>query len=455
MKLIVFDFDGVFTDGKITIDNNGIIHKNYNIKDGMAFKLLRENNIQYGVISGYKSNESQYEILKHLNINYISLGSDDKIGILKNWCESLNIDMSKDVAYMGDDINDLEIMKGVNYIGCPKDAVNEVREISNFISSKNGGQGCIRDFVEHIISKKCKIKVTDEIRSEFNYQINNFDINSINNLVDVIDNLIGNIYFCGVGKSGNIAKHCSDLLKCISLPSFYFDILNSTHGDIGTLKSNDMIIMFSNSGNTQELVNLIPLFKKIKTLTVGICCKNNSKFKELCDLNIVTPFKKEISGEIDKIPTNSFMSHMIFSNILVSLLKKRISLDEYKENHPSGNISLSLLKIKDVLVHDIPIINFINENIPLHEIFFKMTNLQKGYCFFVNKDNVLLGILSDGDIRRLLLKKPNTNTVSLSDINNNFYYETNIEKYVNNCKKCDYIPILNNENKLIGAISNH
>ena len=64
MKFIVFDFDGVFTDGKITIDNNGIIHKNYNIKDGMAFKLLRENNIQYGVISGYKSNESQYEILK-------------------------------------------------------------------------------------------------------------------------------------------------------------------------------------------------------------------------------------------------------------------------------------------------------------------------------------------------------------------------------------------------------
>lgn len=456
MKFIVFDFDGVFTNGNIIINNDGAIQKSYNIKDGMAFRLLRDNNIHYAVISGYKNNESQLEILKHLKVDRISLGSDDKLSILKQWCCELELDCKKDVAYMGDDINDLEIMSEVAYIGCPKDAVDEVKSKSNYISVKNGGDGCVRDFIEHILKKGYKLSVLDEIKNEFNYQINNFNLEEIHNLKSIINEIKGNIYFCGVGKSGNIAKHCCDLLKCISYQTFYFDILNSTHGDIGTLTEKDIILIFSNSGNTKEVVDLIPLFKKIRIKTIGICCKENSKFKELCDINIVTPFKKEISGEINKIPTNSYMSHLIFSNILVSTLKDNISLEKYAENHSSGNIGNSLVKIKNIMIKTNRIPLFIYTSpIQLNEVFLKMTHFQMGYCYFINEDRKLIGILGDGDLRRILGKEKNKEYIYISDIVKDYYYETDIEKFLSDCKKLKYIPILEEESKeLIGVVKN-
>ena len=91
VKFVVFDYDGVFSDGIVYIDNNGVVLKNYNSKDGMGISLLIKNNIKIGVISGYKENESQKEILKHLKINYVALGIKNKLEKLQKWCKELNI----------------------------------------------------------------------------------------------------------------------------------------------------------------------------------------------------------------------------------------------------------------------------------------------------------------------------------------------------------------------------
>ena len=149
IKLIVFDFDGVFTDGKIIFDNDGNALKHYNAKDGMGIFELHRDKIEVGVISGWPYNNSQNSILEHLQIKRISLGSNNKLQILQKWCNELNIELNN-VAYMGDDINDLEVMKEVSLVGCPNDAVQEVRDISNFISSKNGGEGAVREFCDYI-----------------------------------------------------------------------------------------------------------------------------------------------------------------------------------------------------------------------------------------------------------------------------------------------------------------
>ena len=151
VKFVVFDFDGVFTDGTITFDNNGLIHKSYNVKDGLGLKLLDNSNILVGVISGYKENISQNEIIKHLNINYYSCGNNNKLDVLYNWCVNLDISLDE-VAYMGDDINDIEIMNKVKISGCPKNAHSNCIQIANFVSTKNGGKGCIREFCEYILN---------------------------------------------------------------------------------------------------------------------------------------------------------------------------------------------------------------------------------------------------------------------------------------------------------------
>ena len=161
IKLAVFDFDGVFTDGKIMFDNEGNPIKHYNAKDGMGIFRLRESGVEIGVISGWPENESQKGILQHLKIERVSLGSNDKLGILQKWCEELNINLDE-VAYMGDDLNDIDVMKCVKLVACPNDAVEEVKNIAKIISTKNGGEGAVREFCDYIheIKNRHKLKIT-------------------------------------------------------------------------------------------------------------------------------------------------------------------------------------------------------------------------------------------------------------------------------------------------------
>ena len=456
IKLVVFDFDGVFTNGSIQFYDSKII-KSYNIKDGIGIKRLLEYNIQVGVISGYHINQSQEDIINHLNIPYKEYSSKNKLNVLLEWCNKLNIELYN-VAYMGDDINDLEVLNNVKLSGCPKDAISEVKECVHFISSINGGQGCIRDFCDYILNNILSNNfdnIIQEIKSEFYYQINNFNMTDIIKLSNIIKNAPRNIYFLGVGKSGNIAKHCCDLLKCISYSSFYLDLLNLTHGDIGTITSNDIIIIFSNSGNTEEIIKITHLLKKIGSRIICICCKEKTQISELCDVLIITPFKIEISGTIDKIPTNSCMSHLIFSNILVSVLKENISLEKYTYNHLSGNIGYNLIKIKDIININYPKVIIKNDenSILLKFILIKMIEYNLGCCFFFCENDDIIGMLTDGDIRRYMSEYNLSDIIYIEKINKKFYYESDLNKFIKDCNKIGtgIIPIILN-NKMKGYI---
>lgn len=152
IKLVVFDFDGVFTDGTIAFDANGNAIKHYNSKDGMGVFNLRKAGFEIGVISGWLENTSQKAVLTHLGINRMSLGSNDKLGILSEWCKELGIGLHE-TAYMGDDINDRDVMGSVGISACPCDAMPEIVDIADYICKKNGGKGAIREFSDWLIEK--------------------------------------------------------------------------------------------------------------------------------------------------------------------------------------------------------------------------------------------------------------------------------------------------------------
>ena len=463
IRLAVFDFDGVFTDGKCYFDGGANIRKHYNVKDGMALRILRERGIVTGLLSSYSSNREVYlnekriddEVADHLGFDYKSIGNSNKMQVLDEWMEVLGFDYA-DVAYIGDDINDLPVMQKVGFSACPCDAVEACKSLANYTCARKGGDGCVREFADMVVDRAHprprELVIMDEIRAELNYQMESLCVGDVTDLADTLTETEGNIYLCGVGKSGNIAKHCCDLLKSVSLPAFYLDALNSMHGDIGTLTDKDTILMFSNSGNTKELADVASPLAHIGAKLIGVCCSKKSRFEVLCDRTIVLPFRNEIGGEINKIPTNSFMSCLLFSNVLVSVLKNRITLDRYKANHLSGSIGRDLLKIRDVLVEDFPK-TVLGESTEINDVLLEMTEHKMGCCFFVNKDSELLGILTDGDVRRLLLKDRDVGTVTCHNINTDFYYESDMEKHVCDCRKVAYIPVLRGR-VLIGIVVN-
>ena len=161
IKLVIFDFDGVFTDGKIIFDEQGNAMKHYQVKDGMGIFKLHEAGFEIGVISGWPDNFSQQAILKHLKIKRVSLGSNSKLEILHLWCSELGITLDE-VAYIGDDLNDIKIMKEVNLVACPHNAIAEVKEIADLICDKNGGDGAVREFCDYLceIKKRHTLKIT-------------------------------------------------------------------------------------------------------------------------------------------------------------------------------------------------------------------------------------------------------------------------------------------------------
>ena len=476
IKFVVFDFDGVFSNGDININKDMIT---YNVKDGYALKLLRDKNIKTGCISSFNFSSNIYikepiegsftyiqmnkrEILfNHLKFNKFSIGKSDKLVILDKWLNEFDI-LYDEVAYIGDDLTDIEIMKKVGFSACPKDAVEECKTIVDYICNKKGGECCVREFVDFIINKEKEdktqfLEIIKEIKHEFNGLIHSFNKNDIIELCHIIHSS-NNIYIMGVGKSGNIASHFADLLKSISYSAFSFNILNSTHGDLGSIKENDIAILFSNSGNTEELIHIIPFIKQKCKNVIGICSNKKSTFSKLCTKTIIIPSSIEINSDyenktpIDKIPTNSCMCQLIFSNIVVSLLKTHISLDEYKLNHLSGHIGHKLSKVKDVLITEFPKY-ILNSSVKLNYILMEMTKYKIGCCFFVNEYNQLLGILTDGDIRRLSICENTITEINENKINKNYYQVNSLDEYLYNIKQVGYIPVVIN-NKLGGIIKN-
>ena len=147
IKLLILDVDGVMTDGGMYFSELGDQLKKYNTKDGMGIMKLTKNNFQVGIISsGFKVNliESRAQLL---GIQHVYVGRDPKISILKNWCEKLSISMNQ-VAVIGDDINDLDIIQHSGFSACPSDAVLEVKRKVDVVLQRKGGEGCVREFID-------------------------------------------------------------------------------------------------------------------------------------------------------------------------------------------------------------------------------------------------------------------------------------------------------------------
>ena len=154
IKLIALDVDGTLTDGKIYYDSNGNEMKTFDAKDGMVISQASKHGIDIAIITGRNSSIVERRS-KELGVKHIYQGIHSKVEALEHILNNSKLTCDE-VMYIGDDINDIEIMRKVKYSACPADAVNEVKEISNIISSKAGGNGAVREIIETVLKKQDK-----------------------------------------------------------------------------------------------------------------------------------------------------------------------------------------------------------------------------------------------------------------------------------------------------------
>jgi len=152
IKIIILDVDGTLTDGKISYDNNGVEAKSFNVKDGMAISQAIKYGINIAIITGRNSKIVEKRA-SELGISDIYQGVENKIETLDKLLKRYNYNY-KNVAYMGDDINDIPPMMRASYVGITADAVSDIEEFAHFKSKYNGGNGAVREFIEVILKAK-------------------------------------------------------------------------------------------------------------------------------------------------------------------------------------------------------------------------------------------------------------------------------------------------------------
>lgn len=282
-------------------------------------------------------------------------------------------------------------------------------------------------------------------------ELNNFSKKLKNEDIEFIVKKINSknyIFFIGIGKSSNLSKQFSDQLKCIGIKSFFLENTNLLHGDIGCVTKDDLVILITKSGKSDELKNTIFAFKKYEIETLMISMKQ-SIYQEDINHNIIIPTVNE-NDPCNLIPTNSLICYQYFFNKIINNLIINNDIDFLRRNHPLGDIGKKILKIKDIMYNKFPKALITNN---IDEIIEKITEFKIGMCCIIDKNDKFLGLITDGDIRR----NYNNNSKKIEDLINYkpVFLKKNIDELIKNIsfsKNHRYYPILNNINQVIGII---
>ena len=198
-----------------------------------------------------------------------------------------------------------------------------------------------------------EIKALEKLKKNLN--------NSFNLAVDQIVKCQSKVILCGVGKSGLIANKIAATLSSVGTPSFYLSASDSSHGDLGSISKKDLLIIISNSGQTNELKNINQYANRNKITLIGIVSRKNSLLYRASDIKLNIPEVKEAGLGI--VPTSSTSEQLAIGDCLAvaALNKKRFNRQNFKEFHPSGSLGAKLKTVEDLMMSGSKI-PFINEN---------------------------------------------------------------------------------------------
>ena len=236
--------------------------------------------------------------------------------------------------------------------------------------------------------------------------------------IELLYSCKGRVIITGMGKSGLIGKKIAATLSSTGTPSYFLHPAESTHGDSGIITRDDVIIAISNSGETQELLNLLPLIKRFGVPMIGMTGNMNSTLAKASDVVLDIAVERE-ACPLNKAPTASTTATLAMGDALaVCLLEKRgFSEEDFLIFHPSGALGKGFLyHVKDLMLSDPEKLPIVHENDTFTSVIETISKFKLGMAMIVNGSGKLAGVLTDGDIRRTLIKYPDTVSLLIKDV---------------------------------------
>ena len=254
--------------------------------------------------------------------------------------------------------------------------------------------------------KKNIIKIAKEVVKIETASLKKLEANIGKSFEQIIKTIIncknGKIIISGVGKSGIIGKKWSATLSSTGTPSFFLDASNASHGDMGQITSNDILILISLSGQSEELKNIIQYTSRNKNIKlIGITSKKDSLLYKNADLKFLLPSVKE-AGPGNIVPTSSTTVQVALGDAIAitCMVYKKFGKLDFKKFHPSGSLSIKLKTVEDLMLSGKKI-PFVNENVSMKDALVSITKKNLGTLVIRNNRNYTTGILTDGDLKRI------------------------------------------------------
>ena len=213
----------------------------------------------------------------------------------------------------------------------------------------------------------------------------------------------GKVAVTGMGKSGHVARKIAATLSSTGTPAFFLHPGEAVHGDLGVLDRGDTVLALSKSGETQEILDLLPLLKRIDIPVVSMVCERDSSLARLSEVVLLIPVSRE-AGPLGIAPTTSTTSMLAMGDALAMVLLEERSFDvgDFARLHPGGMLGRRYyLKVAD-LMHAGDALPVVTPGTPLKEVIMEMTAKKLGIAAVTDDGNRILGILTDGDLRRIL-----------------------------------------------------
>ena len=237
---------------------------------------------------------------------------------------------------------------------------------------------------------------------------------SFNLAVQQIIKCQSKIILCGVGKSGLIANKIASPLSSVGTPAFFLSASDSSHGDLGSISKKDILIIISNSGETNELKNIIQFANRNKILLIGIVSQKNSVLYKSADIKLYIPKAIEAGGII---PTSSTTSQLALGDALAiaTMKQRKFNKKDFKKIHPAGSLGSQLKTVEDLMLKDTAI-PFVNENFKMKDALKILSSKKLGFLLVRDKKNNTKGIITDGELRRFSQKNQNLHSVLAKEI---------------------------------------